>query len=64
MNKEVWYGIKNNSVAFANSQNTLVEAGATNPQSFTVQGDISGLNLIDDNNATTGSNAGAAQPTA
>lgn len=53
MQKTIWYGVKDNNVAFANNQNALVEAGATNPQSFTTSGNVSGLNLIDDsdNNA-------------
>lgn len=47
--KNIWYAVKDNDVRFANNQNSLTSQGFTNPQSFTVQGDVNGLSLIDDN---------------
>jgi hypothetical protein len=48
--KTIWFGsISNtNRVAFANNQESLTNHGVTDPQSFTVNGDVSGLTLIDD----------------
>jgi hypothetical protein len=58
MNKTVWYGAHDNDVRFATSKASLTEAGINNPQSFTVNGDIQGLNLVDEEQTqqpTTGS---------
>lgn len=46
MNKTIWYGAKDNDVRFADNQAVLTEQGITNCQSFTVSGEVDGLNLI------------------
>lgn len=46
MQKQIWYGAKDNAVRFADNQTALTNQGIDNPQSFTVNGDVSGLNLI------------------
>lgn len=46
MNKTIWYGVKNNDVRFADNQAALTEQGIDNAQSFSVNGDVTGLNLV------------------
>lgn len=48
MNKTIWTGAKDNHVAFARNENSLQSQGFENRQSFTVNGDVSGLTLIDE----------------
>lgn len=43
----VWAGAKDNTVGFARQENTLNEQGYINPQSFTVSGDIDGIQFLD-----------------
>lgn len=44
----VWYGCKDgNNVRFAHNKDSLTNDGITDPQSFTVNGDVSGLSFID-----------------
>jgi hypothetical protein len=58
--KTIWFGSNNNQVAFANSQESLTNHGVTDPQSFTVNGDVSGLTLIDDTEQETASTQSSA----
>jgi hypothetical protein len=46
MNKTIWYGAKDNDVRFADSKLVLTDQGIDNAQSFTVEGEVSGLKLI------------------
>jgi hypothetical protein len=48
MNKTIWYGAKNNAVRFSENEQALVQQGIDNPQQFTVNGEVTGLNLIGD----------------
>lgn len=45
-NKTVWYGAKDNQVQFADNETTLAAQGINNPKSFTVNGEIDGLNIV------------------
>lgn len=45
MEKTIWYGVKDNEARFADNQQTLTEQGINNCSSFTVDGEVSGLNL-------------------
>lgn len=48
MQKTYWYGSdKDNQVQFSENKNVLNNAGIDNPQSFTVNGTVEGLRLID-----------------
>lgn len=58
MLKTIWYGGKDNDVRFSENQNVLKEHGITNPQSFTVTGEVEGLTFID---APTGQSSGQSQ---
>lgn len=44
--KTIWYGAKDNAVRFAENQQALAQQGIDNPQQFTVNGEVTGLNLI------------------
>jgi hypothetical protein len=46
MQKQIWYGVKDNNVLHANNQQALTSAGVSNPQSFTVNGEVTGLDFI------------------
>lgn len=46
MNKQIWYGAKDNEVRFAEDKSILTTAGINDAQSFTVNGDVTGLNLL------------------
>lgn len=60
MQKQIWYGADDaNNVRFADNQSVLKSAGITNPQSFTVDGQVHGLNLVTEN---TQQNTGSGQP--
>lgn len=48
MQHKIWAGAKDNQVAFARNENSLTEQGFNNPRSFTVEGTVNGLSLIDD----------------
>jgi hypothetical protein len=48
MQSKIWYGAKNNETVFARNENSLSNHGIDNPRSFTVNGDVQGLKLIDD----------------
>jgi hypothetical protein len=66
MNKQIWYGTNGNNVAFAENKVALTEAGISNPQSFTVNGEVTGLDLIggsnnDGNLSNTAQSGGAPQ---
>jgi hypothetical protein len=50
MQNKIWYGVHQNEPRFAKSEQALTDSGVTNPQSFTVTGDVSGLLFIDDQN--------------
>lgn len=49
MNK-LWFGIHNDRVVFAKSEDTLKQQGVSTPESFTVtgSGDITGIDYLDD----------------
>lgn len=49
MQKEIWYGAKDNTVRFADNQQSLVQAGINQPKSFTVNGEVTGLHLQNTN---------------
>jgi hypothetical protein len=48
MQNKIWYGVHQNEVSFARNEQALKDSGVSNPQSFTVTGDISGLTFIDE----------------
>lgn len=50
MKKEIWYGTNGNNVAFSENRVALTDAGISNPQSFEVNGEVTGLNLIGGSN--------------
>lgn len=58
MNKEIWYGAKDSTVRFAASKDDLATQGIQNPQSFTVDGEVTGLNLITPVNEQAGQGQG------
>lgn len=63
MNKTIWYGAKDNDVRFADNQAALTSQGIDNAQSFTVNGDVTGLNLIGHTSEQqVGSQSSQAQP--
>lgn len=59
MNKTIWYGAKDNDVRFADNKAVLTSQGIDNAQSFTVNGDVSGLELV---SATDHATTGQGQP--
>lgn len=47
--KTFWYGSNNDgNVQFAHNETSLKDKGINSPQSFSVTGEVSGLNLIDE----------------
>lgn len=44
--RTIWYGASNNEPVFSENKTDLNNRGIDNPQSFTVSGDIKGLNLV------------------
>jgi hypothetical protein len=63
MEKTIWYGMKGNDVRFADNQQALVSNGVNNPKSFTVNGEVTGLNLIGNANEQPGAQS-PSSPTA
>jgi hypothetical protein len=59
MQKTIWYGAKDDNVRFANSENELTSQGINNPQSFTVNGEVNGLNLDTENQQHVGASSGS-----
>jgi hypothetical protein len=55
MNKTYWYGANGGVVRFADNQAALTSEGIDNAQSFTVNGEITGLNLIGQTDQPVGS---------
>lgn len=47
MNKTYWHGVQGNETRFATSESALKDQGIQNPQSFSCTGEVTGLNLID-----------------
>lgn len=62
--KTIWYGSKDNSVRFAENQQTLAQHGIDNPQSFTVNGEVTGLNLLGQSDQQIGQGQTSGQATA
>lgn len=62
MQKTYWYGVaSDNDVRFAENQQALTQAGIDNPQSFTVNGEVTGLHLINTNEQSAGAQSPSSQ---
>lgn len=59
MQKTIWYGAKDNNVRFSENKSDLSDAGINNPRSFTVSGEVTGLELT---NQQQTSQSGSGQP--